>query len=51
MNENNDFDDFVGYVAMVNEPISTSKQGNGCGCLVTIALILLLILCFVSTGY
>jgi hypothetical protein len=44
--KNNDFDDFTGYVAMVNDDGTTQK---GCGSLITAIIAVLLILCLLST--
>ncbi len=42
---NNDFDDSVGYIAMVNDD-GTNKKG--CGSLITALIAILLILCLLS---
>ena len=43
---NDDFDDFTGYVAMVNDGNPVPK---GCGSLITILILVLLFLCLLST--
>ena len=45
-NNNEDFDDFIGYVAMVNDDGTTKK---GCGPLFTALIAVMLILCLLST--
>jgi len=44
--KNNNFDDFTGYVAMVNSDDATRK---GCGFLIPAILAVVLILCLLST--
>lgn len=49
---NNDFDDFVGFIAMINDnQTGTTKKSSGCGCLTAIAILILLVLCLVSGGF
>jgi hypothetical protein len=45
-NKNDDFDDFIGYVAMVNDDGTTKK---GCGSFISAMIAVILILCLLST--